>query len=84
MASFLLISNGHGEDLSGALLANQFIQQGHQVEAFPLVGKGYAYQKVGIKVHGLRREFTTGGIGYTTLMGRFTELIEGQLLYDPS
>ena len=81
MAKLLLISNGHGEDVSGALLATELQRIGHQVEAFPLVGKGNAYQNEGIKIHGFRREFSTGGIGYTSLIGRFTELVQGQIFY---
>ncbi|KGG13256.1 MULTISPECIES: lipid-A-disaccharide synthase-related protein [Prochlorococcus] len=81
MKKFLVISNGHGEDLSGSLLALELKKRGFLVEAFALVGKGKAYTNMGIKNIGLRREFSTGGIGYTSLMGRFTELIQGQLIY---
>ena len=81
MANLLLISNGHGEDLSGALLATELRKFGHKVAAFPLVGKGNAYWKAGIRTHGFRKEFSTGGLGYTTLCGRLTELIQGQLFY---
>ena len=42
MARILLLSNGHGEDLSGALLAQELQQQGHNVQALPLVGLGSA------------------------------------------
>ena len=34
----LLLSNGHGEDLSGALIGTALQQQGCSVEALPLVG----------------------------------------------
>ncbi|WP_269622200.1 lipid-A-disaccharide synthase-related protein [Prochlorococcus marinus] len=81
MANLLLISNGHGEDLSGALIGLKLKQQGHKIDAFPLVGKGNAYEKRGITIHGLRKEFSTGGLGYTSLIGRFTELFQGQLFY---
>ncbi len=81
MAKLLIISNGHGEDVSGALLATELQRIGHHVEAFPLVGQGNAYQNEAINIHGFRREFSTGGIGYTSLFGRFTELIEGQIFY---
>ena len=39
----LLLSNGHGEDLSGALIGTALQQQGCSVEALPLVGHGQAY-----------------------------------------
>ncbi len=81
MARILLLSNGHGEDLSGALLAQGLQHQGHSVQALPLVGLGSAYQKAGVPVLGRSHEFSTGGIGYTSLRGRLTELLQGQVLY---
>lgn len=76
----LLLSNGHGEDLSGALLARELQQRGIAVEALPLVGHGHAYRQAGIPVLGPTRDFSTGGLGYTSLGGRLTELREGQYL----
>ena len=81
MAKILLLSNGHGEDLSGALLAQLLLDFGHHVQALPLVGKGHAYTQADIPLLGKTREFSTGGIGYTTFRGRLTELIQGQALY---
>ena len=81
MASILIISNGHGEDLSGALLAKELICMGNKVDAFAMVGKGNSYINEGITNLGLRKEFSTGGIGYTSIFGRLTELIQGQLIY---
>ena len=81
MAKLLLISNGHGEDVSGSLLGVELKSKGHSVASFPLVGKGLSYEKVGIKVHGFKKEFSTGGLGYTSLIGRLTDLFEGQLSY---
>ncbi len=81
MSRLLLISNGHGEDLSGSLLGVELKRQGHNVDAFPLVGKGKEYKKAGIKVPDFLREFSTGGLGYTSFRGRLTELIEGQVIY---
>ena len=81
MARILLLSNGHGEDLSGALLARELQQQGHSVQALPLVGLGSAYQKAGVPLLGRSHEFSTGGIGYTSLRGRLTEIVQGQVLY---
>ena len=80
-ARILLLSNGHGEDLSGALLGRSLGALGHQVLALPLVGKGEAYRREGIPLLGRTREFSTGGIGYTSLRGRLTELIQGQVVY---
>lgn len=80
MNRVLLLSNGHGEDLSGALLARELQQRGVAVEALPLVGHGHAYRQAGIPVLGPTRDFSTGGLGYTSLGGRLTELREGQYL----
>ncbi|MFN7677567.1 MAG: lipid-A-disaccharide synthase-related protein [Cyanobacteriota bacterium] len=77
----LLISNGHGEDLSGARLGQALRQRGLIVEALPLVGHGNAYRRAGLTVLGATRDFSTGGLGYTSLRGRLTELWQGQLPY---
>ena len=81
MKPVLLVSNGHGEDLSGALVAAQLLQRGIPVEALPLVGHGSPYRQLGIPVLGRTRSCSTGGLGYTSLAGRLSELVEGQLLY---
>ena len=81
MARLLLLSNGHGEDLSGALLGQALQRCGHQVDALPLVGSGHPYRDVGIPVVLNTREFSTGGLGYTSLQGRLTELIQGQVFH---
>jgi uncharacterized protein (TIGR03492 family) len=77
----LLLSNGHGEDLSGALIGRQLQQLGHQVEALPLVGHGRAYEQAGLSRLGRTREYSTGGLGYTSLVGRLTEVLQGQVAY---
>ena len=81
MARLLLLSNGHGEDLSGALLGQALLKRGHQVDALPLVGRGQPYRDGQIPVVVSTREFSTGGLGYTSLRGRLTELIQGQVLH---
>ena len=81
MKPVLLLSNGHGEDLSGAALGSQLRQRGLTVEALPLVGHGQAYRQAGIPVLGPTRDFSTGGLGYTSLAGRLTDLREGQFTY---
>ena len=77
----LLLSNGHGEDLSGALIGQALQRRGLTVEALPLVGHGRAYDHAGIPVRGRTREYSTGGLGYTSLLGRLTEVVQGQILY---
>ena len=81
MARILLLSNGHGEDLSGALLAQELQKKGHSVQALPLAGLGSPYRKAGVRLLGRSHEFSTGGIGYTSLRGRLTEIFQGQVLY---
>ena len=81
MARLLLLSNGHGEDLSGSLLGQALQRCGHQVDALPLVGSGHPYRDAGIPVVVNTREFSTGGLGYTSLSGRLTELVQGQVLH---
>ena len=81
MKPILLLSNGHGEDLSGALIGQALQREGFTVEALPLVGHGRAYQQAGISCCGHSREYSTGGLGYTSLLGRITELLEGQVAY---
>ena len=81
MARLLLLSNGHGEDLSGALLGQALQRLGHDVDALPLVGGGHPYRDADIPVVMNTREFSTGGLGYTSLRGRLTEVIQGQVLH---
>ncbi|MFN9872064.1 MAG: lipid-A-disaccharide synthase-related protein [Cyanobacteriota bacterium] len=81
MSRVLLLSNGHGEDLSGALVARLLLERGVAVAALPLVGHGRAYRQAGVPLLGNTREFSTGGLGYTSLRGRLTELLQGQVLY---
>ena len=81
MSKILILSNGHGEDLSGSLIAKELIKNGHFVDALPIVGKGINYDKENIKVIGKTREFSTGGIGYNSIKGRFLEIFEGEIIY---
>jgi len=81
VARVLLLSNGHGEDLSGALLGAALRERNHQVEALPLVGNGHPYRDAGLPLILKTREFSTGGLGYTSLRGRLTELVQGQVLH---
>ena len=75
------MSNGHGEDLSGSLIAKQLLNSGFSVDALPIVGKGLHYKKEKIKVIGKTKEFVTGGIGYNSFQGRLTEIFGGEIIY---
>ena len=81
MSRILLLSNGHGEDLSGSLLAKYFVKEGDVVHALPIVGDGENYKKENIKIIGKTKKFRTGGIGYNSLKGRMFEIFGGQLIY---
>jgi uncharacterized protein (TIGR03492 family) len=77
----LILSNGHGEDLSGSLIAKQFVKNGYSVHALPIVGKGNHYEKEKIKIIGKTKQFSTGGIGYNSFKGRLTEIFRGEIFY---
>ena len=81
MFKILILSNGHGEDLSGSLIAKEFVRCGHVVNALPIVGKGNHYKKEKIKIIGKTKEFSTGGIGYNSFKGRLTEILGGEIFY---
>ena len=81
MSKILVLSNGHGEDLSGSLIAKQFEKSGYSVNALPIVGKGNHYEKEKIKIIGKTKEFSTGGIGYNSFKGRLTEILGGEIFY---
>ena len=81
MLKILILSNGHGEDLSGSLIAKQFVISGYSVHAFPIVGMGNHYKKEKIKIIGKTKEFRTGGIGYNSLIGRVNEIFGGEIFY---
>jgi len=77
----LVLSNGHGEDVSGCILARRLISIGNKVEALPIVGSGEAYKKEKINIIGKTRKFNTGGLGYNSLKGRLCDLFNGQINY---
>ena len=81
MSRILLLSNGHGEDLSGSLLAKYFVKKGDLVDALPIVGNGENYKKENIKIIGKTKTFRTGGIGYNSFKGRMLEIFGGQIIY---
>ena len=81
MSKILILSNGHGEDLSGSLIAKQLVKSGYSVNALPIVGKGNHYEKEKIKIIGKTKEFSTGGIGYNSFRGRLSEIFGGEIFY---
>ena len=81
MSKILILSNGHGEDLSGSFLANELIKLGNKVEACPIVGQGSDYIKKGIPIIGKIELFNTAGLGYNSIKGRINDLFNGQIIY---
>ena len=81
MSRILLLSNGHGEDLSGSLLGKYLVNKGDLVAALPIVGDGENYKKANIRIIGQTKQFTTGGIGYNSFKGRMIEIFGGQIIY---
>lgn len=58
---FIIVSNGHGEDVVGVALAEALIARGHEARALPIVGRGDAYAKAGIESFGPRKTMPSGG-----------------------
>ena len=77
----LLVSNGHGEDLSGAHLGQALVRLGAHVAGFPLVGRGEAYKRLAIPMATATRSFPTHGMGYQSFGGRLQELCNGQTIH---
>lgn len=63
-ARVAILSNGHGEDAVGALLAARLLELRPEltIVALPLVGAGNAYARLGLPVLGPRRELPSGGL----------------------
>ena len=59
-----LLSNGHGEDTVGALLAERLwaLEPTLILRAFPTVGLGRAYERVHVPLLGPRAELPSGGL----------------------
>ena len=65
----LLISNGHGEDLNGGLIADGLRQcaPGLRLAALPIVGAGSAYERRGLPLLYQGRPLPSGGMVYQGL-----------------
>ncbi|MDI3279741.1 MAG: lipid-A-disaccharide synthase-related protein [Bacillota bacterium] len=77
----LFLSNGHGEDEMGAVLAQHLLRRCPEVavEAFPLVGRGLPYEKAGIPILGPRRELPSGGFILNSFYNLWLDLRAGLL-----
>lgn len=76
-----LLSNGHGEDVVGALLAEALRACDPTValQAFPTVGAGRAYEQLGLPVLGPRRTLPSGGLMLHTAGAFWADLRAGFL-----
>lgn len=65
----LLISNGHGEDLNGGLIADQLLalRSDLELQALPIVGDGQAYRRRGIPLLHQGASLPSGGMVYQGL-----------------
>lgn len=59
-----ILSNGYGEDAVGALLAGELLKvaPSWQVQAYPIVDAGRAYEPLAIPILGPRRVMPSGGL----------------------
>ena len=63
LLTFLLLSNGHGEDTVGAQLAQVLGgYSGLELRAYPTVGEGQAYREVGVALAGTHHALPSGGL----------------------
>ncbi len=76
-----LLSNGHGEDTVGALLAEQLwaLEPTLTLRAFPTVGLGRAYERAQVPLLGPRRELPSGGLLLHSLDAFWQDLRAGFL-----
>jgi uncharacterized protein (TIGR03492 family) len=77
MRRVVIVSNGHGEDIIGTVLARELVALGYEVQAVPLVGKGNAYQQAGIRVLGPRKEMPSGGFAVQSAASIWADLKAG-------
>ncbi len=60
----LFLSNGHGEDIVGAKIAQELMGIAPYIDviAMPVVGEGKAYEAIGVKIVGPRLIMPSGGL----------------------
>jgi len=73
----LFVSNGHGEDVIAAALACRLQARGVELVAVPLVGRGGAYERIGVTVLGPRSELPGGGFTMMSLAAFWADLRGG-------
>jgi len=79
MAKILLISNGHGEDLSGSILVQHLQQLDPTLTcaALPIVGAGNAYRRAHIPIISPTQDLPSGGFSYMSLKKLWQDITAG-------
>ncbi|GEM82269.1 lipid-A-disaccharide synthase-related protein [Meiothermus hypogaeus] len=77
MRKIVVVSNGHGEDIIGAVLAWELQRLGYALQAVPLVGRGQAYEQAGFAVLGPRQEMPSGGFALQSPAAVWADLKAG-------
>ena len=75
----LFISNGHGEDLNGSLIAQSLrsLSSDFVIESFPIVGEGKSYKNKDIKIVSPLQAMPSGGIFYLNTLNFIKDLFSG-------
>lgn len=75
----LFLSNGHGEDLNGSLIAQALksLNEKTMVHAFPIVGEGKSYQNKEIKIVSPVLPMPSGGIFYLNFINLIKDIFSG-------
>ena len=75
----LFISNGHGEDLNGSLIAQSLrsLQADLTIHSFPIVGEGKSYQNKNIQIVTPLQAMPSGGIFYLNPLNFIQDLFSG-------
>ena len=79
MKKLLIISNGHGEDLIGAKIAQAILDLDHKIaiDALPIVGQGKPYLDAGITTIGPKKDMPSGGFFYQSFFSTIKDLCSG-------
>ena len=75
----LFISNGHGEDLNGSLIAQSLrsLQDDWKIDSFPIVGEGKSYRNKNIPIVSPLQAMPSGGIFYLNPLNFLQDLFSG-------
>ena len=75
----LFISNGHGEDLNGSLIAQALrsLPSNFLVDSFPIVGEGKSYKNKQFTIVSPVQKMPSGGIFYLSINNLIQDLFSG-------